>query len=173
MWNLKFLKIKLLVAWMCSRIPIITIFHYINIHRFRSLNILMFTGSEVWFRQSIQSTRDISNPEGTGQTVRDTQSFSDNQYLHISIDILWIINKIIIRLKVGAYFRNFAMEKNIFFLKHYFPNFSEGRKKFKIAGIKKFCLESLCDIKNVENNFLARKLICTLRIILFACWVQK
>lgn len=102
MWNLKFLKIKLLVTWMCSRIPIITIFHYINIHRFRSLNILMFTGSEVWFRQNIQSTLDISNPEGTGQTVRDTQSFSDNLYLHISIDILWIINKIIIRLKARA-----------------------------------------------------------------------
>ena len=137
MWNLKFLKIKLLVTWICSRIPIIIIFHYINIHRFRSLNILMFTCSEVWFRQSIQSTLDISNPEGTGQTVRDTQSFSDNQYLHISIDILWIINKIIIRLKAGAYFRNFAMEKNIFFLKHYFPNFFGGSEKILDSGNKK------------------------------------
>ena len=61
MCNLKFLQIKLLVAWMCS---IIIIFHYINAYRFKNLNTLMFTGSKVWFRQSIQSTLDISNLKG-------------------------------------------------------------------------------------------------------------
>ena len=114
MCNLKFLQVKLLVAWMCS---IIIIFHYINAYRFKNLNILMFTGSKVWFRQSIQSTLDISNSERTGQIVRDTQSFSDNLYLHISIDIPWIINEIIIRIKAEVT-SEILLWKRIHFLRH-------------------------------------------------------